>query len=65
MVSYCLDLVFRRTLIRGKVHDPTAYLFGGVAGHAGFFSVAEDMERYMQVHVNKGLSPRGKRIFSQ
>lgn len=31
---------FRKKLIRGQVHDPTAYSFGGVAGHAGFFSTA-------------------------
>ena len=56
--------MFRKGVIRGEVHDPTAYLFGGVAGHAGFFSVVEDMERYMQVHLNKGILPNGTRIYS-
>ena len=58
------NLVFRKGLIRGQVHDPTAYLFGGVAGHAGFFSVVEDMEKYMQVHLNQGLNRKGQRVFT-
>ena len=56
-------LGFRRKLIRGVVHDPTAYLFGGVAGHAGIFSVADDLVKYMQVHLNKGLTASGKRVY--
>ena len=36
---FCYYIVFRKKIIRGEVHDPTAYLFGGVAGHAGLFSV--------------------------
>ena len=52
-------------MIRGQVHDPTAYLFGGVAGHAGFFSIVEDMETYMQIHLNKGLHPNGTRIYQE
>lgn len=40
-------------------------MFGGVAGHAGLFSVIDDMELYMQVHLNKGLTPGGVRIFSE
>lgn len=34
---------YRKHLIRGEVHDPTAYSFSGVAGHAGFFSIAENL----------------------
>lgn len=45
------------------MHDPTAYLFGGVAGHAGVFSVADDLVKYMQVHLNKGLTASGKRVY--
>src|SRR4029434_7440566 len=29
--------------MRGEVHDPRAYLLGGVAGHAGLFSTADDL----------------------
>lgn len=32
--------------LRGEVHDPRAALLGGVAGHAGLFSTAEDLARY-------------------
>lgn len=47
------------------VHDPTAYLFGGVAGHAGVFSVADDLVKYMQVHLNKGVTKSGKRVYNE
>lgn len=36
----------KRTVVRGYVHDEKArYAFGGVAGHAGLFSTAEDTAR--------------------
>ena len=31
---------------RGTVHDPRAFALGGVAGHAGLFSTADDVARY-------------------
>lgn len=34
------------TLLRGVVHDPTTRRMGGVAGHAGLFSCADDMLIY-------------------
>jgi CubicO group peptidase (beta-lactamase class C family) len=34
---------FRRHLIWGEVHDGNAYFMGGVAGHAGLFSTAEEV----------------------
>ncbi len=37
---------WRNRLIRGEVHDENASALGGVAGHAGLFSIAEDMARY-------------------
>ncbi|MGZ0171617.1 MAG: serine hydrolase domain-containing protein [Planctomycetales bacterium] len=40
--------------MRGEVHDPRAYLLGGVAGHAGLFSTAEDLARYAQMLLNEG-----------
>jgi len=33
-------------LRRGKVHDEVAYALGGVAGHAGVFSTAEDLAAF-------------------
>ncbi len=35
-------------MLRGIVHDPTSRRMGGVAGHAGLFSTAEDVARYAQ-----------------
>ena len=33
--------------IQGEVHDPTAAVLGGVAGHAGLFSTIGDLVRFM------------------
>ena len=35
-------------MLRGTVHDPTARRMGGVAGHAGLFSTADDLAKYAQ-----------------
>ena len=35
-------------MLRGVVHDPTARRMGGVAGHAGLFSTADDLAAYAQ-----------------
>ncbi|MEP6946097.1 MAG: exo-beta-N-acetylmuramidase NamZ domain-containing protein, partial [Acidobacteriota bacterium] len=50
-------------LLRGQVHDPTAYRMGGVAGHAGLFSTADDLSRFCQMLLNGGILD-GKRILS-
>jgi uncharacterized protein YbbC (DUF1343 family)/CubicO group peptidase (beta-lactamase class C family) len=39
-------------MLRGIVHDPTARRMGGVAGHAGLFSTAEDLARFAQQMLN-------------
>ncbi len=47
-------------MLRGVVHDPTARRMGGVAGHAGLFSTAEDLSKFAQALLNGGdgiLSP--------
>lgn len=36
----------RGGIVRGDVHDETAYGLGGVAGHAGVFSTADDVLRF-------------------
>jgi len=36
------------TMLRGAVHDPTARRMGGVAGHAGLFSTADDLAKFAQ-----------------
>ena len=40
---------------RGVVHDPTARYMGGVAGHAGVFSTADDLARYAEMMLNGRL----------
>jgi uncharacterized protein YbbC (DUF1343 family)/CubicO group peptidase (beta-lactamase class C family) len=38
----------RHHMLRGVVHDPTARRMGGVAGHAGVFSTADDLALFAQ-----------------
>jgi uncharacterized protein YbbC (DUF1343 family)/CubicO group peptidase (beta-lactamase class C family) len=49
--------------LRGVVHDPTARNMGGVAGHAGLFSTADDLARFCQMMLNGG-ELEGVRLFS-
>lgn len=39
---------WRERIIWGEVHDPNASAMGGVAGHAGLFSTADDVMRFAQ-----------------
>ncbi len=48
------DQYFRHQLLQGDVHDPGAAMLGGVAGHAGLFSNANDLAIMMQMLLNKG-----------
>ena len=50
-------------ILRGIVHDPTARNMGGIAGHAGLFSTADDLARFAQMMLNKGKLGN-KRFFS-
>lgn len=36
----------RGPFTQGQVHDPTAYLLGGIAAHAGLFSTIEDLAKF-------------------
>src|SRR5260370_19692105 len=49
--------------LRGQVHDPTAFRMGGVAGHAGLFSTADDLAIFCQMILNGGVY-NGVRILS-
>jgi uncharacterized protein YbbC (DUF1343 family)/CubicO group peptidase (beta-lactamase class C family) len=40
--------------MQGSVHDPRAFRLGGIAGHAGLFSTAEDLAVYAQMMLGKG-----------
>ncbi|HEY6491408.1 MAG: exo-beta-N-acetylmuramidase NamZ domain-containing protein [Terracidiphilus sp.] len=46
-------------MLRGVVHDPTARRMGGVAGHAGLFSTADDLALFAQEMLS------GSRILSR
>ena len=48
------DKEYRMSLLDGYVHDPTAALLGGVAGHAGLFGSANDVAILYQMVLNKG-----------
>jgi uncharacterized protein YbbC (DUF1343 family)/CubicO group peptidase (beta-lactamase class C family) len=41
-------------MLRGVVHDPTARRMGGMAGHAGLFSTADDLAKFAQALLNGG-----------
>jgi CubicO group peptidase (beta-lactamase class C family) len=45
------------------VHDPAARRMGGVAGHAGLFSTADDLAIFARMLLNKGAA-QGTRILS-
>jgi uncharacterized protein YbbC (DUF1343 family)/CubicO group peptidase (beta-lactamase class C family) len=46
------------SMLRGVVHDPTARRMGGVAGHAGLFSTADDLAIFAEemLHGTRVLS---------
>ncbi|HAY78895.1 MAG TPA: esterase [Planctomycetaceae bacterium] len=46
--------------MQGEVHDPRAFRLGGVAGHAGLFSTAEDLAVYARALLGR----RGPQILS-
>jgi CubicO group peptidase (beta-lactamase class C family) len=48
------DTYFRKQLIHGDVHDPGSAMMGGVGGHAGVFSDAEDLAKIWQMYLNYG-----------
>ncbi|SMO62222.1 glycoside hydrolase family 3 N-terminal domain-containing protein [Solitalea koreensis] len=48
------DKYFRKQLVHGDVHDQGAAMTGGVAGHAGLFSDANDLTVLMQMDLNGG-----------
>ena len=50
-------------MLRGVVHDPTARRMGGVAGHAGMFTTADDLARFCRMLLGQGTLD-GTRILS-
>jgi len=53
----------KEKLLWGKVYDPIAYNMGGVAGHAGLFSTADDLSTFAQTLLDGGTF-QGVRILS-
>jgi len=49
------DKEFRHALVQGCVHDQGAAMFGGVAGHAGIFSNANDLAVLFQMNLQRGV----------
>jgi CubicO group peptidase (beta-lactamase class C family) len=48
------DTHYRNWLVQGVVHDENAYAMGGVSGHAGLFSTADDLAKILQMLLNGG-----------
>ncbi|WP_026934334.1 glycoside hydrolase family 3 N-terminal domain-containing protein [Christiangramia echinicola] len=48
------DRLWRKQVVRGYVHDQGAAMQGGIGGHAGLFSTANDVAKIMQTFVNGG-----------
>jgi beta-N-acetylhexosaminidase len=66
-----LDTVYRHAHVHGEVHDENAHTMGGVAGHAGLFSTAEDLARFagqllqaLDGEGNLGVSPATVSLFT-
>ena len=52
------------TMLRGVVHDPRSRALGGVAGHAGLFSTADDLAVFAQMILDGGKGLDGRRVLS-
>jgi serine-type D-Ala-D-Ala carboxypeptidase len=62
------DWTFRNRIVQGEVHDENASALGGVAGHAGVFSNAQDLAIFAQTMLNGGapiLRPETIQLFTQ
>lgn len=66
------DRLFRKRLLVGTVHDQGAAMHGGVAGHAGLFSDANDLAKIGQMLLQDGeyggmwyYKPQTVRLFTQ
>ena len=58
------DSLFRRQLLHGTVHDEGAAMLGGISGHAGLFSTANDLMKLMELYRRMG-SYGGEQIISR
>jgi len=65
------DKIFRHQLVQGYVQDYGAAMLGGIGGHAGLFSNANDLGKIFQMLLQKGyyadrqyISPETIRLFT-
>ncbi|MCP4520495.1 MAG: serine hydrolase [Cytophagales bacterium] len=54
IVPTAYDQYFRKKQLQGTVHDEGAALLGGVGGHAGIFSNANDLAKICQMNLQNG-----------
>lgn len=62
------DESFRHRIIQGEVQDENASVLGGIAGHAGLFSTAEDIARFAHAMLQGGhriLRPETIALFTR
>ncbi len=55
----------RGRVLRGVVHDPRARGMGGVAGHAGLFSTADDLAKFCFLLLAGGITSDGRRLLTR
>ncbi len=48
------DSLFRKQQLHGTVHDEGAAMLGGISGHAGLFSTANDLMKVMELYRRSG-----------
>ena len=61
------DRTFRHRIIQGEVQDENASVLGGVAGHSGLFSTAQDLALFAHTMLKGGhpiLGPRTIDLFT-
>jgi CubicO group peptidase (beta-lactamase class C family) len=61
------DVTFRHRIVQGEVQDENASVLGGVAGHAGLFSNAEDLSTFAHILLQGGgpVRPETLAIFTR
>jgi len=65
------NCAWRERIVWGEVHDPNCFAMGGVGGHAGLFSTADDVMKFAQRFLdayhgrNPSLPPERVREFCE
>jgi CubicO group peptidase (beta-lactamase class C family) len=62
-----LRTTFRQRIIQGEVQDENAFVLGGIAGHAGLFSTAEDVAvfAHAMLHGSRILRSETVELFTR